>query len=315
MLGKSASAPPAAFPPGCRARLGRELLRAALCSPSVGAASGTFVLSGGAVDRRRSAAIATADVAPRGEPGGFVTLCSPLGSAPTLSVPVRRHTGDGSFVVEAAPELAAVGADDMAIVDVVLAAAPGFGGEQLQDTAEPFQTLPVSQSMPRSPRSDAEDLRAELNLLAANAPPGTRTYLAHLALAAADAAARGYGIRRETRTVRRTRMHKTTNTTDLRTMHTEQKVEQSTKVEQWVAQGASPVTGVGIVCARGRRRMERFEDGTEHVAAQHVNGQATLWIGGVVASDCPKTTFKFESSCGVDSTGPGHYFGPTALSN
>lgn len=72
-------------------------------------------------------------------------------------------------------------------------------------------------------------------------------------------------------------MQKTINTTDLRTMHTERKVEQSTSVEQWVEQGTAPLTGVGLVCARGRRCLERFEDGT-----------VWAWRGGPAPNSGPR---------------------------
>jgi len=150
--------------------------------------------------------------------------------------------------------------------------------------------------------AEAHKLQHELTALAEVASPGNRAYLERLGRAAAEAAAKGYGVKRMTHTVRRTRVRKTTNTTDMRTMETETNTEEQSTVDSWMEEGSPTVSGVGVFCARGSRVFDRYSDGSEVVQDAQVKGGSMFWLGGD-ATSVQTFTFNhsFAGSCRGDS--------------
>lgn len=145
-------------------------------------------------------------------------------------------------------------------------------------------------------------MQAEFSMMAVGGSKANAAYLERLSKAAAEAAAKGYGVRRATRTVRRTRVQKTTNTTDLRTMDTETSTEETTHVDEWTKEESPDLIGVGVVVARRRRVVEKYSDGSEDVVDQSVKGQANFWLGGDTASACNKRTYEWSSGLEGDHT-------------
>jgi len=128
--------------------------------------------------------------------------------------------------------------------------------------------------------ADAEALQQDFSLLAAQGSPHNRAYLERLSKAAAEAAAKGYGLKRSTHTTRRTRTKKTTMTTDMRTMETEVNTEEKTSIDSWVEEGAPDITGVGVICARKHSITDKYSDGSEEIQSQDVNGKAFFFPNG-----------------------------------
>jgi hypothetical protein len=134
--------------------------------------------------------------------------------------------------------------------------------------------------------ADAKALKAEFAALIQNGNQRNKGYLERLSQAAAEAAERGYGIQRSTHTVQRTRIQKTTTTTDMRTMRTTTNTERSCKVESWIEEGSPANSGVSILCARGKRVVDRYSDGTLDVKEKGFRGKAMFFPGGDKNSMC-----------------------------
>jgi len=137
--------------------------------------------------------------------------------------------------------------------------------------------------------AEAKELKQELRILA-QGNQANRAYLERLSKAAEDAAMRGYGIQRLTHTTRRTRVQKTTTTTDMRTMEQETSTQKTTKVESWIEEGSPSMTGVGVFYARGQRSIDKYSDGTEDVQEARIKGEAMFWLGGKTTADQQATT-------------------------
>mmetsp|Transcript_17454 Transcript_17454/g.60972 ORF Transcript_17454/g.60972 Transcript_17454/m.60972 type:complete len:307 (-) Transcript_17454:124-1044(-) len=171
-----------------------------------------------------------------------------------------------------------------------------------------------------APRDDAlqersvEDLEAEFlaGFLAGSGGSGAnRAYFQRLARAAAESAAKGYNVQRSAHIVRRTRVHKTTSRTDMRTMSSEQQTEETEKVEEWVESGAASLVGVGVVCARSRLCSDEYSDGTSEVVSKDCRGKMDFWLGGDSASSAKHKSFNFSASGGMHS--PSDLFRQAAL--
>jgi len=145
--------------------------------------------------------------------------------------------------------------------------------------------------------AEAQKVQQEFSLLAASGSPANRAYLERLSRAAAEAAAKGYGVQRLTHTVRRTRVRKTTTTTDVRTLETETSTEERATVDSWTEEGPPTLSGVGVMCARGTRVVGRFSDGSEEVQDVKVRGGTMFWLGGDPNS-VQTRTYDFAASSG-----------------
>lgn len=175
--------------------------------------------------------------------------------------------------------------------------------------AEAWKELPLTQACELAVCKEEPEASDCTFLAPATASKAERAYLERLNKAAAEAAAKGYPIKRKTHHIRRTRVHKTTSTTDNRTMSTERKTEAITKVEEWVEDGAPQLTGVGVIMARGKRSLEQYADGTKDIIASCVKGQANFWLGGDALTMCNKQTYEFATSHG---RGEGRFGGASA---
>jgi len=148
---------------------------------------------------------------------------------------------------------------------------------------------------------EAQALKYEFSALAAGGSPANRAYLERLSKAAEIAAAKGYGIKRATHTVQRTRMQKTTNTTDLRSGNTETKKDCITRVDEWFEDGSPTMTGVGVMYGRGYRTSDKYSDGSVDVHESTFKGETRFFPSGDKNSVCTKT---FNYSNGPQSSGP-----------
>lgn len=159
--------------------------------------------------------------------------------------------------------------------------------------------------------AEAQKVTEEFSALASCGSPGNRAYLERLSKAAAEAAAKGYGVKRMTHTMRRTRVRKTMSTTDMRTMETETNTEERATVDSWMEEGSPALSGVGVVCARGRRVLERYSDGSEAVQDVKMKGGAMFWPGGD-ASSVQTTTFNHRATNGYGADPWVHWGGAAA---
>jgi len=137
----------------------------------------------------------------------------------------------------------------------------------------------------RSAMQEAQMLKAEFESWPEDAAPG-KGYLQRLAQDALVAAEKGYGIKRRTRTLRRTRVKTTTNTTDLRTNHTERRVEETCKVEEWITDGPAPATGMSVLCLRSHRRFATGGGGAPEELSSRVMGKAFVLLDGASGPSC-----------------------------
>lgn len=109
--------------------------------------------------------------------------------------------------------------------------------------------------------------------------------LAHLV---ALAEKQGYGVKSRTHTVRRTRIQKTTVTTDMRNMQTSTAHEQSCKVEEWYDEGSKQQAGTGVFMARGHTVRAEYSNGSKEVTQSALKGGAAFWESGR-SFHCPPT--------------------------